>query len=136
MITKIINYVDFDGENQQEVANFHLSETELARMSVSVDGGMEAYLRKIVEEKDTKKIFDIFEEIVQKSYGRREGKRFNKDPKYLEEFMQTEAYSELCMSLLSDEDEAANFIKGVLPAKISSQIADQIDSETAKLTEK
>lgn len=129
MIEKKINYIDFDGNEQVEVAHFHLSEATLSRMSVSFEGGMEAYLRKIVEEKDTAKILDVFEEIIQKAYGRREGKRFIQSPAMTEEFTQTEAYSELYMELLTDEDAAAEFIKGVLPAKLSAKLPDEIPQE-------
>ena len=138
MITKIINYVDFDGNNQQEVANFHLSEAELAKMSVDVDGGMESYLRKIIEEKDIKKILAVFEDIIQKAYGRRDGKRFVKSPEETLAFTQTEAYSELYMELLTNEDAAVEFIKGVLPSKVVSKLPEDISKELPQelLTEK
>ena len=129
MIEKVIHYVDFDGNEQDEIAHFHLSEAALSRMSISFEGGMEAYLRKIVEEKDTAKILDVFEEIIRKAYGRREGKRFIQSPEMTEEFTQTEAYSELYMELLTDEDAAAEFIKGVLPAKLSAKLPEEIPQE-------
>lgn len=129
MIEKVIHYIDFDGNEQDEVAHFHLSEAALSRMSISVEGGMEAYLQKIVEEKDTEKILDVFEEIIQKSYGRREGNRFIQKPEMTEAFTQTEAYSELYMELLTDVDAATDFIKGVLPAKLSAKLPDEIPQE-------
>lgn len=129
MITKIIPYVDFDGNEQKEVANFHLSEADLAKMSLGVEGGMEAYLKKIINEKNTEKIIELFEKIIKMSYGKREGNRFIRTPELTEAFTQTEAYSELFMEIISDEDKASEFIRGVLPTKLSSKLPDELPNE-------
>ena len=53
------------------------------------------------------------------------GKAFVKRAEDLEEFMYTEAYSNLLMKLLSDETAAGKFIKGTVPADLAAKIAEE-----------
>lgn len=40
MLTRTINFMDFDGNPQSEVHNFHLGKSELIELELSVDGGI------------------------------------------------------------------------------------------------
>ena len=86
-------------------------------MQMSWDGGLDKILRKIIDEKDTKRMIEMFKMIILKSYGEKslDGKRFIKTPEVVEAFTQTEAYSELFMLLATDDEAAAEFINGILP---------------------
>lgn len=117
MLKQTIKYTDFDGNEREETHYFNLTKAELMDMEFSVSGGMKALLDKIVQEQDAPTVYAHFKDIVQKSYGQKslDGKRFIKDAEQTKEFMETEAYSQFMMDLLSKEGAAAAFINGVIP---------------------
>ena len=86
-------------------------------MQTSEVGGLEKKIEKISKEQDVAKIIELMKEIIQKSYGVKsdDGKRFIKNQEILDEFMQSEAYSELFMELATDANAASDFINGILP---------------------
>lgn len=117
MYSRKIKYTDYDGNQREEEFYFHLNKAEVLEMQMSWDGGLDKILRKIIEEKDTKRMIEMFKMIILKSYGEKslDGKRFIKTPEVVEAFTQTEAYSELFMLLSTDDEAAAEFINGILP---------------------
>lgn len=124
MLKKTINYVDYDGNARQEDFYFNLSKAELAEMELSTEGGLETVLNNIINARDIPKITAMFKKLILSSYGQKslDGKRFVKDKTLTEEFTQTEAYSELFMDLISDEQHAVEFVRGILPVDIQQQI--------------
>lgn len=144
MLKKTIKYTDFDGNEVSEDFYFNLTKAEVAEMELaqttlgadgSATGGMKSMLESIVASGSGKRIIDVFKEILSKSYGIRseDGKRFIKTPRLFEEFTQTAAYSEFFMQLVTEADAAAEFIKGVLPAELSTpsdKPAAPVDSQT------
>lgn len=120
MLKKTINYVDYNGVERKEDFYFNLSKAEVTEMELSVDGGLSQMIEKLVNAKDNKQIIALFKEIILKAYGEKsaDGKRFIKSKELSEAFSQTEAYSELFVELALNEVEAANFIKGILPANL------------------
>lgn len=135
MYKKTIEFEDFDGNLCKEDKLFHLSETELAEMELSTDGGMVKLLEKIVNEKDNSKIIEYFKMLILKSYGEKsfDGKSFIKfdsegHPLSIA-FSQTAAYDALFMELATDADKAAAFVNGILPKKFQKDnLKDVIDS--------
>lgn len=115
MLTKTIKYVDYDGNERTETFLFHLSKSELAEMEMSVDGGMTRMLTKIAEEKNGRRIMDTFRDLILRSYGEKsaDGRRFIKTQELRDSFYQTEAYSQLFMTLVTNADEAAKFVRGL-----------------------
>ena len=127
MLKKTIKYVDFDGTERSEEYRFHLSKSELMEMELSTSGGMERMVNRIVNARDAKSLVKIFKEIILKSYGELsdDGKYFIKvkdGHKLADDFAQTEAYSELFMELTTNEEAAAEFINGIVPASLREQI--------------
>lgn len=116
MLKKKITYKDFNGVERTEEFCFHLTEAELMQMELETDGGFKGLLQRIIDAKDSIKMVKIFKEIIDRSYGvlSEDGKYFTKNENELEKFKATQAYSDLYMSLLNDE-EAAKFIKAVAP---------------------
>lgn len=128
MIKKTITYTDYEGNSRTEDFYFNLSKPELMEMDFSADGGMEKMIKKIVDAQDTKKIIEVFKDIILRSYGEKspDGKRFIKvrdGHKLAEEFAQTEAYSELFMELATDDKAATDFINGVIPQSLANELA-------------
>ena len=117
MLKKTITYTDYDGNERTEDFYFNLTKAEVAEMEMSYTGGMEKMLKKIVAEKDSKRIVEIFKDLILRSYGEKsaDGKRFIKNQELRDAFAQTEAYSELFMELATDAEAAAAFVNGILP---------------------
>ena len=88
-------------------------------MQMSTEGGMEEYLQRIIDTKDNKRLFNLFKELIYKSYGVKsdDGRRFVKSKEISDAFIQTEAYTELLMELMGDDaaNKVAEFVKGVMP---------------------
>ena len=127
MLKKTITYVDFDGNKRTEDFFFNITKAELMEMELSEVGGLEKMIRKIIAEQDQTKIITIFKDMIKKSYGVKspDGRKFIKNQEVLDDFMQTEAFSDLFMELATDEEEAAKFIKGIMPADIAEEVEKQ-----------
>lgn len=117
MLKKTIRYVDYNGAERTEDFYFNLTKAELNEMNLSTTGGMEQMLRDIINAQDSPKMVAVFKELILKSYGVKsaDGRRFIKSKELSVEFSQTEAYSELFVELLTDENAASSFINGILP---------------------
>lgn len=117
MLKKSISYFDYNGNKRTEDFYFNLTKAECMEMELGTAGGMQGMIEKIINEQDTKKIVEIFKEIILKSYGEKspDGKYFYKSPEISAGFASTEAYSELFMELASNADAASAFINGVVP---------------------
>lgn len=117
MLKKSITYIDYDGNERTDDFWFNLNKAELTEMELSCDGGLSKTIEKIVHEQDSKRIVEIFKDLILKAYGEKstDGKRFIKNQELRDSFEQTEAYSELFMELASDADAAAAFINGIVP---------------------
>ena len=118
MLSKTINYTDYNGEERSEVFYFNMTKAELAELNLTTEGGLQEVLRKIIDSKNVPELTKWFKKIVLMSYGEKspDGKRFIKNEELTEAFTQTEAYSELFMELITDSEAASNFINGLLPA--------------------
>lgn len=133
MLKKSIKYTDFNGEEQTDECYFNLSKNELTEMEMSEKGGFQNYISKIVEEKDNKKIYALFKEIVLSSYGEKsaDGRSFIKKRivdgetiRLRDEFEQTAAFDELMMELIgSDEQTIADFISKIVPQELANEMA-------------
>lgn len=124
MLKKEITYVDYNDTTRTETFYFNLSKAELAEMQLSASGGLETYIRNIVEAKDGASMVQIFKDLILKSYGEKspDGKRFVKSKDISDGFAQTEAYSQLFMELITDDNAAADFINGIMPKDIQEEL--------------
>lgn len=131
MLKKTITYTDYNGNQRTKDFYFNLNKAEIMRMEMSTRGGMAERIQRIVDAQDTPAIIEIFEDLIQKSYGVKTAEGgFIKRPEDLEAFMATEAYSELFMELATDADAAANFINGIVPAEVAKQAALSAGNQT------
>lgn len=123
MLKKTIKYTDFNGVDREEDFYFNLTEAELAEMNLKIKGGLKGYLEAIINTQDTPAIAELFKTIINKAYGVKspDGRKFAKSPEILEDFIYTQAYSNLYMSLIADADAAANFVNGIIPKNIADQ---------------
>lgn len=137
MLKKTIKYTDFEDNVREETFCFNISRAELAMMENSELGGFRKKLERIVNAQDNVAIMEVLREIIHKSVGEvsPDGRRFVKSEEIARAFEETEAYSELIVELLSDEEKAAEFINGIMPKEIVAQAAQMADSDIKMLRE-
>lgn len=118
MLKKTIKYVDYDGNERTEDFYFNLTKAELTEMELSHDGGFVKMTERIVAAQDSKRIVELFKELILKAYGEKspDGRQFIKNQEIRDAFAQTEAYSELFMELATNTDSAIAFVNGIIPA--------------------
>lgn len=118
MLKKTIKYTDFNGNERTEDFYFNLSKAELAEMELSTSGGMTEKINRIVASQNNEEIMGIFKDMILKSYGEKspDGKRFIKNKELVDAFVQTEAYTELFMELVSSTEAISAFFNGIIPA--------------------
>ena len=128
MYKKTMDYIDFDGNQRTEEFYFNLTKAEIQKMAYSVDGGLDTLIKKIIQTRDYKKLIEIIEDIICRSYGEKslDGRRFVKTPEILEQFTQTQAYSDLYMELASDDKKLTEFIEGIIPSDVSAEVKKEI----------
>lgn len=128
MIVKKVKYKGFDGEDIEENVYLHLTKAEWVRLDLKYSdyGGLINYLRKLLTDlKDgdpfMKPLVTMLETLILAAYGRKtEDGRFVKKmygQPLADEFETSEAYSQLLISLLSEEglNDIEPLILGILP---------------------
>lgn len=124
MIKKTMTYTDYNGVERTEDLYFNLTKAEVMEMEMSTKGGLAEMIQRIIAAQDQPAIIKIFKDLIMRAYGVKspDGKRFIKNQEVLDEFVQTEAFSDLFMELATDADKAAEFINGVVPADMAKQL--------------
>lgn len=123
MLKKTISYTDYNGVERKEDFYFNLNKAELMEMELGTVGGYTEMIQKIIDAQDTPSLIKIFKELVLKAYGVKtaDGRGFHKSEKLRDEFVHTEAYSDLFMELATDADAAAKFVNGIIPADLNAE---------------
>lgn len=134
MLEKKIKYTDFNGIEREETFRFNLSKAEILEMELGTSGGLTQMIEKLVEINDYPQIMKLYKNFILSSYGEKslDGKHFIKNDQLRESFEQSEAYSVLFMELLSNQEEAAAFVRGVMP---NVQTPGDFEKPELKLTE-
>lgn len=120
MLTKKITYTDFNNEERTETFYFNLSEAELMDWEFSVSGTLTEHINRISETIDIPKLIVLYKELIDRSYGVKDadGRRFRKSAEILQDFKDTNAYSELYMELATNQESGAEFISGIISDKL------------------
>lgn len=117
MLKKSITYVDYNGCERTEDFYFNMSKAERLGYTIGFDGGIDRFITKVVKEENVKKLWDIWSDFILRCYGEKssDGRRFIKSKELSEAFMQTEAYNNLMMELMSSSGDAnAKFVNAVV----------------------
>ena len=124
MLKKTMTYTDYNGENRTEDFYFNFTKAELIEMGLSENGGLDAFIEKIISERDQKRIIEMFKEIILKAYGEKslDGKHFMKSEEIRESFSHTEAFSDLFMELAFDSKAGADFVNALIPKNLAAEI--------------
>jgi len=136
VLKKTIAYEDFNGEDVVEEHYFHLTMAELVEIEVSFKGGLSEAMKRIIATEDGETIMKEVKNIILKSYGVRspDGRQFTKNAQLREEFEATGAYSALFMELVTNAGATAEFINGIVPAKLAEE-ATRIEAATKLMQE-
>lgn len=123
MLKKEITYTDYDGLERTETFYFNISKAEYTELELTTPGGLEEMLKTISGKKDIPAMINFFKRLINLSYGVKsaDGRKMVKNQDVLNDFLQSEAYSELFTELLTDATAAVTFIANIMP----------IDKETA-----
>lgn len=124
MLKKEITYEDpFEGEKVTKTFYFNLTKAEITQWEFSVKGGLRAHLESVMEnaEENGKEIMAAIEDLIRRSYGKREGSNFIKNEQIWEEFKSSEPYSQLFWDLCTNAEKAAEFMNAVVPKELANQ---------------
>lgn len=135
-------YTDFNGTVRKEEYYFNLTKAEFFELELGavggMEGGMSAWIDKLVSIQDGAKIAEVFKTILLKSYGIKsvDGRHFWKiDPKdghkFADDFAQTQAYSDMYMEFVMDSEKSAAFINGIMPTFTEEELR-KWEEEAAK----
>ena len=117
MLKKTITYTDFNDEEVTEDFHFNLTKAEVIEWELSTEDGIAETIQKIVKTKDGKQIIEIFKGLILKAYGvkSKDGRKFVKSEESRNDFVSTEAYSDLFIELSTDATAAAAFVNAIIP---------------------
>lgn len=117
MLKKTVTYIDFDGNERTEDFFFNLTEQEIAEMELSTEGGLVNFINKAVAAKSQVELIELFKKLILAAYGVKsaDGRRFVKNDAVHEDFMSTQAFSDIYMELVQDADKASAFFNGIVP---------------------
>ena len=127
MQKETITYVDYNGITRTEDFMFNLTEQELVDMQLTTAGGYSETVKAIIDARDQPALIAIFKELLLKSYGKKtpDGRRFDKSKEIVDDFVHCPAYSILYMRLVTDDQYAAKFISGLIPADLAEKVKQQ-----------
>lgn len=118
MFKKTVTYTDYDGVERTESFYFNLSKAEIVEMELGTEGGWRERMQRIIDSKDAPTIMREFKKLIMNSYGIKsdDGRRFIKSDDISRDFVQTEAYNQIFMELVTDAKAAAEFANGIAPS--------------------
>lgn len=136
MRKETITFTDYNGNERTRDYYFNLNKAEIMKMEMSTAGGLAERIQRVVDTQDQPAIIQIFEDLIQKAYGvKTPDGGFVKRQSDLEEFVSTEAYSELFMKLATDADAAAKFINGIVPADMAKEVESKTRAQVQALSD-
>ena len=133
MLKKTITFKDLDDNDVTEDFYFNLSKAELTELELTYPGGFTAHLERVIESEDGAQIISTFKDVILRTVGKRseDGRRFIKSDEIRDDFVQTDAYSEMFMELCTSAEAAATFIKGIVPNDLLEEINKQMPAAMA-----
>lgn len=123
MLKKTMQTVDFGGTERTETYYFNLTKAEIMEMQLGTEGGFVEMIHRIVDAKSQLELAEMFKKIICKSYGvlSPDGRKFIKNQAVLDDFMATQAFSDLYMELVGDDNKATAFFEGIMPEDMKNE---------------
>lgn len=133
MLKKEITFTNFNDEEVTKTYWFNLNKLQAMKL-VSANGGIDKYLSKVVEDKNTEKFIDFVENLVIDAYGRRD----ENDPEVFDTsdeakaaFKKSPAFDEFVYFLLTSEDALIEFILMILPKDMREKLQEALAQQKA-----
>ena len=119
MLIEKIKYERFDGTEIERTFYFNITETELNKWFLGTGTAAE-YFEFLANKGESPRLSEIYYNLIDLSYGEptEDGDGFMKTPELLAKFKASDAYNQLCIKMLSDEEYANKFFMGVLPKNL------------------
>lgn len=128
MLKKTITYTDWNGNEQTEDFYFNLTNTECVELEYAAGSktGMTESLDVLIKSKDIGSIVKIIKDIVLTAYGEKseDGRRFVKNQNVRDGFEQCAAFDTLYMDLVTNPENAAAFLTGIMPSDVTTSLGD------------
>lgn len=136
MLKQTITYIGFDGKEKTRDFYFNLTKGEITEIHLSLPGGLDGFLNRLNDDPSVEDIVEVFKKIILKAYGKRTASNgFIKSKEISEEFAATDAYSELFLKFLDNEDDFVNkFLEGAIvapPGTLQKILADNKEETEA-----
>lgn len=133
MLKKEIEYMDLEGNPVKELFYFNINQAELLELLVSEEGGFDEYLKRVAESENAKQALSEMKKIILLSIGKvsPDGKKFIKNQEIRDDFVQTEAYSELLMWLFEDADKGAKNMADFVNSIVSPSVRKAVEEAQA-----
>lgn len=125
MLQKKIKFTDYDGQPREGEYFFNLNEAETVMwMTTTGEYTLDKVLLRLSQERNGRKIMEIFEDLIHRSYGIKslDGIQFEKSEEEWKKFKQSEAYSKLFMELVTDAKKAAAFVNAIIPKEMADKV--------------
>lgn len=138
MIKKTITFEDYEGEQRTKDFYFHMNQVEFAKLNGEVPGGLEHRINEIIQDQDQDAMLRIIDLLVSRSYGERDSEdgSFTKVGKngrpLFEKFINTSAYDNLIIELVSGEKNILNFLSGIMPKSIQEKLNEEMKKQEAE----
>lgn len=133
MIVKTIKYHDLDGDMREDDFYFSMNETQFARVNAMFPGGLQAFATKAAKDKNADDMFRVIDTLVREAYGERVAQGFVKTApngqKLADFFINTEAYDNLLLELMKDENNLIGFMTGCLNKNAQERVANEIKKQ-------
>lgn len=129
-------YENFKGEMVTKTFYFHLSNKELRKMPLAQElpenvttENLQEVVTSIAKEKSSEDMISTIESFVADAFGyvSDDGEEFLKDKELTKAFMNSTAFDDLIMDLISDESYLENFLINVVPKKMAPNIKAAFD---------
>lgn len=125
MLTKVVKFTDFDGNERTQTCYFHMTKAEILEFNMNKPGGVIAYITRMMNADRDDIVFATFKELILAAYGERTADgRFVKNTQMREAFACSEAYSEIFMEIGQSEEAMAAFVNGLVPNVTDEQRAE------------
>lgn len=125
MLKKNIKYTDYNGSERNADYYFALSKPEVVKWITSTgEYTLDKAIEAISVERNMKKIVDLLDDLIKRSYGVKslDGNNFIKSDEEWLKFSQSPAYDVIFMELISDANKAADFFNGILPQDLANDL--------------
>ena len=126
MLKKTITYEDYNGDTVTDDFYFNLTKVECMELEYSfgANNTLTNTITTLVESNDVGALIAAIKKILLMSYGIKtpDGKRFIKNDSIREEFEQSPAFEKIYWDLVTNQDEAASFISGIVPQNVRDSL--------------